>query len=238
MDFLLSKHRDGKVDQIQSPSSYKWSPCHQPVPLQSTFYIATRLSLKTKWLCHSQGSDFCRFNNILMIKLKYECYLVALNPLLCHDQYIMPSLLCVGNAWSKPNHWFKMCIIITCSGNTSAALARWGWAPSSGCSQTKESPHSQGWCKVTISEWLLSSLVPWLFYKSRLTFFISQIPIRIYLFPTNSFIIQFLTSLFSSKYLPHPQPYLIHTHWWNQPREWTDSQFSHNSLESNHLVLY
>lgn len=42
---------------------------------------------------------------------------------------------------------------------------------SSVCWQPEESSNSQGWCRVTVSEWLVSNLVARLFYRSRLTFF-------------------------------------------------------------------
>lgn len=132
---LLSKHQDGKVDQIQGQVPYNWSPCHPACPSSIYLLYCHRLSLKTKWLCHSQGSDFCRFDNI-NIKLKYECYLFTSNNLLCHEQYIMPlhSVLAMPGA---------SLIIGSKRAQSSPALEKplllWlGWAPSLGASDQGE----------------------------------------------------------------------------------------------------
>lgn len=119
--FFWFKHQDGKVDPPHRPS-----PCHQPIPLQCTFYNATRLSLKTRWLRHSHGSSFCRFSNIFKIKLRYELCLFTLNFSFFHE-HTMPFCSVSGMSGARPIHWCKAHSHTTCSGKASGALFRWDW---------------------------------------------------------------------------------------------------------------
>lgn len=96
--WLLIRTLRWKSESKTMPNSLQLVSLPPAVCLPSTFHTATRLNLKTSWLCHSHSSTSC--NNILKLQLKYKPCLLTLSFSLFHE-HKTPSSLCVQNAWGN-----------------------------------------------------------------------------------------------------------------------------------------
>lgn len=150
-----------KSESKAEPKSLQLVSLPPAVRLPSTFHTSTRLNLKTRWLCHSHGSNSC--NNILKLKIKHEPCLLTLSFSLFHE-HKTPSSLCVQKAWGRPVLPAKAPSDSTCAGRPLWLCPEDARFPSAVPSQTEESSNSQRQCRMTVSEWQSQILVPDLLY--------------------------------------------------------------------------
>lgn len=171
--WLLIQTPRWKSESKAEPNSLQLVSLPPAVRVPSTFHTATRLNLKTRWLCHSHGSNHC--NNILKLKIKYESCLLTLSFSLLHE-HKTPSSLCVQKAWGRPVLPAKAPSDPTCAGRPLWLCPEDARFPSAVPSQTEEGSNSQRLCRMTVNEWQSQILVPDSSIHQSWPFWLLQVP--------------------------------------------------------------